>query len=555
MGATDMADNGLLDFYPTPRPLIAKLLNGIPPAYRLSWLEPSAGKGDICDYIRSGGAASPNADKYRYNRHEADIDVIEINPELQHILRGKTYRLIHDDFLSFNTRKQYDYIVANFPFSAGAEHLQHALNLLERNGGELRCLVNAETLKHPYTRLRQAVLAHLQRRQAQIEYLPGQFEAAERQTSVEVALVRVQVERPKPVSLILESMQTASARNVTDQPPQQLLAADFLKAIVSQFDFECEMGVRLIQEYQAMRPYLRQHIKREGADYSSQSLLQLQVQDREARGSVAANVNDYLRGVRTKFWSALVNDERFTHQYTSNILAELQSKMVELRECDFTAFNIRALQKELSSQIVQGVEASILALFDTFSQAYSYHPDIQNGNIHYFNGWKTNKAHKVNHKLILPLYGVRKRFDARREINYNLADQLRDMVKVFNYLSDNKTDVSWLVGNQIECANKSQRFTLDLRYFKLKLHLKGTAHITFTDQALLDKFNIFAAQRRHWLPPRYGKATYQEMTPEERAVIDGFQGQAAYAKVLENADYYLVDTSTLLLESGLPGVA
>ncbi len=61
---------------------------------------------------------------------------------------------------------------------------------------------------------------------------------------------------------------------------------------------------------------------------------------------------------------------------------------------------------------------------------------------------------------------------------------------------------------------------------------KGTVHIEFKDQKLVDRFNIYACQHKNWLPPTYGKIHYEEMTQDEKAVIDSFQGKENYEKVL-----------------------
>src|SRR5690606_32774673 len=131
--------------------------------------------------------------KHRFSEYgrNPQLDVIEINEDLQHILRGKKFNLVHDDFLTFRSRKPYDLIIANFPFSDGAAHLTKALNILEDQGGKLICLVNAETIRNPYTRERQAINSRLSRlSECTIEYLAEEFVNAERRTNVEVALIR-----------------------------------------------------------------------------------------------------------------------------------------------------------------------------------------------------------------------------------------------------------------------------------------------------------------------------------------------------------------------------
>jgi hypothetical protein len=40
------------------------------------------------------------------------------------------------------------------------------------------------------------------------------------------------------------------------------------------------------------------------------------------------------------------------------------------------------------------------------------------------------------------------------------------------------------------------------------------------------------------------------MTEEEKTVIDEFEGEISYNKVMNNKDYYIVDSSNLLLLEG-----
>ena len=77
------------------------------------------------------------------------------------------------------------------------------------------------------------------------------------------------------------------------------------------------------------------------------------------------------------------------------------------------------------------------------------------------------------------------------------------------------------------------------KFFRATFYKKGTVHITFTCPELIDRFNIYAAQNRGWLPPSYGKKSYKDMTAEEKTVIDSFQGEKAYNEVLAKSDYYL----------------
>jgi len=147
------------DYYPTPSALIRKMLDKLDFKQISSILEPSAGSGHLVEAI---------IEKFKYSRSyyyskEAvwDVDLVEINEELQMILKGKGHRVVADDFLTYNTYKSYDSIIANFPFSDGEKHLMKALEMQE-NGGSIVCLINAESLKNPYSNIRKELLDKLE---------------------------------------------------------------------------------------------------------------------------------------------------------------------------------------------------------------------------------------------------------------------------------------------------------------------------------------------------------------------------------------------------------
>lgn len=135
------------DFYPTPEAIINKMLCDIDFKMIHSILEPSAGSGNIIEAIKKKEKFYSTP----YNKFSYDIDCIEEDQNLQHILKGKGYRVVYNDFLTYDTMKEYDLIIMNPPFSNGCKHLLKALEMQQRNGGAIVCLLNAETLKNPCT--------------------------------------------------------------------------------------------------------------------------------------------------------------------------------------------------------------------------------------------------------------------------------------------------------------------------------------------------------------------------------------------------------------------
>lgn len=141
-------------FYPTPRELLEKIFKDTDWRTVGSVLEPSAGNGDICDYIMEA------AEKYPYYNRNLDMDCIEINKNRRAALKGKNYRVIFDDFIRFQTYKQYDLIAMNPPFADGEKHLLKALEM-QKNGGCVMCILNAETLRNLYTNGRKLLVRKL----------------------------------------------------------------------------------------------------------------------------------------------------------------------------------------------------------------------------------------------------------------------------------------------------------------------------------------------------------------------------------------------------------
>lgn len=65
---------------------------------------------------------------------------------------------------------------------------------------------------------------------------------------------------------------------------------------------------------------------------------------------------------------------------------------------------------------------------------------------------------------------------------------------------------------------------------------------------LIERLNIFAARERNWLPPNYGKTKYEDMTDEEKDVVDSFQGRAAYEMVCNNPSQYILSDSNISMK-------
>ena len=230
---------------------------------------------------------------------------------------------------------------------------------------------------------------------------------------------------------------------------------------------------------------------------------------------------------------------------------ELFSNIEEMKNYDFNLFNISEIKKALIKNLEAGYEETIIKLFDKLSCVHSYSGEPEETNVWLYNGWKTNKAWKVNDKkVILPAYrAFRYTWDDKKVFDsYNAYSILSDIEKALNYLDMGETpDRYFTLSEELSRLNEADSVrNLDCKYFKVTFFKKGTCHIVWKNPRIIDKLNIFGSQKKGWLPPAYGKKTYTDMNEEEKAVIDAFQGREEYEKVLNEKDYYIVNTSNML---------
>lgn len=533
------------DFYPTPKNLIDKMLDGLEWKMIHTILEPSAGKGNIVEVLRE----KQKFNNKWYTTIKLDIDCIESDENLRAILKEKNIRVVHDDFLTYDTMKEYDLIVMNPPFSNGCKHLLKALEFQQRNGGAVVCLLNAETLKNECNNERIMLNRMLREYNADVQYIRDAFVDAERKTGVEVALVKVKLPDIHRESVIFDGLERAIARKecVYDAENTQVAENDFFKAIVEQYKMEVEAGVKFIREYYAMAPRILYRFKKDEKTgktvQSGGNILDLRI------GRSSATINEYIREIRGKYWSALFDNPKFIGQLTYDLQRAYYNKVEELKDYEFSLHNIYELKIDMSKKVVKGIEDTIISLFDELSSKYSYYDECTN-NIHYFTGWRTNKAWIVNKKVIIPLRGWRDleySWGGFKPTNSEVSGKLKDIEKCFNYLDGGLTEAVDLEKSLEFAEEYGESKNIVLKYFNVTFYKKGTCHITFTNEELLKKFNIFGAQHKGWLPPSYRKKKYSDMTSEEKAVVNDFEGEAEYNKVMCNTSYYLADTNSMLM--------
>ena len=417
------------EFYPTPPELAAKMVNRMfIKGKHETILEPSAGKGDLidfllltieylecrdyCRYIYKNDLAMPYETVIdgvinefvlpdfkkgkRSEKYNEKVDCIEADSNLCAILRSKEYRVYNDDFLAWDDDKHYDLIVMNPPFSNGDEHLLKAISLAEKTGSKIICLLNAETIRNSYSNKRKLLANTLKKYNAEIEFVQNAFSNAERKTDVEIAIIRIEIPAPfKEKSQIWEELEQSNVEINEPEFSNEIVSADDpLRMAVKLYKQELQAGKKLIEEYIALKPYLTSTFENEETpSYMRGCLLTL------SSGKNGLDWNEYLYSLRYKYWYQLLHNPAFMNNLTSNLREEYYSMISEFAHKDFSLKNIYDVKMDIINRTAKGIEDKIVSVFESLSYQYSMEAA---GNVHYFNGWKSNSAFKINKKVVIP---------------------------------------------------------------------------------------------------------------------------------------------------------
>jgi hypothetical protein len=438
----------------------------------------------------------------------------------------------------------------NPPFADGDKHLLKAIEM-QKNGGSIICLLNAETIRNPYTLTRKVLVDKLQELNADIQYIDDAFSSdAERKADVDVAIVRIHIEYEPEESTIWEQMKKAvMEEEIPDAEIHALVAGDYIEQAIQLYNTEVAATMKLVREYKALVPYMTRTLNPSDS-FGKTPILTLTVGDDSYL--FGFDHNKYLRTVRLKYWTALFTNEQFTSRLTSKLRERFRDNVNRMADYEFSAFNIKQIMVEMNASMIDGVKKAIMDLFDKLTAEHTWYPECTK-NIHYFNGWKTNKAHKIGNKCIIPTSGMFSSYSWEKEaFNKSTAySVINDIEKAFDYLNADLEESGYDLNARLSWAHDYGRTrNIELKYFKIDLFKKGTMHIKFYPESmkLVERLNIYAAQERKWLPPSYGQKTYSNLQQEEKAVVDSFHGdgtdgsgQAAYTEILSQSAYYLAD--------------
>lgn len=431
----------------------------------------------------------------------------------------------------FSGPDKFDLIIANPPFDEGDKHLLKAIEMMYC--GEIVFLLNAETIRNPCTNTRKELARQLKSLSADVEYIDGAFKNAERPTGVEVALVYIRIERQVEEDLFVGVDDKAAPVNPHIDRNYELTTGRAIEELVAEYNQVIQIGqdtiVGYYRNYRKIGKYIG--LNKEAKEYAFDS------DDEGMTPKMQNHVNDLLKAVRTDFWRRTLELPEVTRRLTSSKREAFEHEITKRCDMDFTTRNIRQFVLNLIGGFEKTLTDAVLEIFEKFTTKHCYSGGLYDENIHYFNGWKMNKAFKVGKRVIIPIYGsygtaFTDSFDGRWKLNHGAAQQLMDIDLVMNYFDGMESNYLSMT-RAIEAAfERGQSSKIRSTYFTVTCYKKGTIHLTFNDEDILRRFNVVACKGKEWLPHDYGTKTYGDLAEEERSVIESFEGQESYMKNL-----------------------
>ena len=204
------------DFYPTPIEVIQQMLSTSEINEKII-LEPSAGSGNIVDYLKENGAK--------------EVIACELNDKLRLIVEDKC-RIIANDFLTVTPDmvSHIDMIVMNPPFSCEEDHILHAYEIAPQ-GCEIISLCNSSVMRG--WNVKKEKIKELVELYGSDEYLGNVFSSAERKTDVSVSVIRLY--KPKTGEREFEDYFFDDAEDEHEQQGNGIITYDFVRDCVNRY--------------------------------------------------------------------------------------------------------------------------------------------------------------------------------------------------------------------------------------------------------------------------------------------------------------------------------
>lgn len=450
------------DFYPTPKEVIE--LMGFDCAHKVV-LEPSAGSGNIVDYLNENNAR--------------DVLTCESNEKLASIIKPKS-TFINDDFLNV-TREEVSHInmiIANPPFSRGVEHILHMWEIAP-DGCEIYTLINHDNLSADRYNQKVRKLNELINLHGGVVNLGACFDNAERKTNVQVGLIKLF--RPPSEESGFEGFFMDDEHQVNTQ--SGLIKPDKVRDLVERY----VDALKEFKEFEEVQKRMNHILKPVGVKPLSCTIY-------DTGRDNKLQYDGFVSALQRKMWTHVFNLMNLDKYLTSKVREKISKFSEQQKKVPFTMKNIYRMV-----EIIEGTSGELLkeALVNCVDNFTEYTAE----NRYHVEGWKTNKGHLLGKKFISE--GVDMVWTRGISWGSRLERNLNDLIKVLCNLTATNVDsilkpTDWVKGDMetgtwydvtakvLNGKNEKGEdvFTLQPIFFEYKFFKKGSIHIKFKDHEL-----------------------------------------------------------------------
>ena len=490
------------DFYPTPKAVIEQMMLGENIVGK-TVLEPSAGKGDIVDWLKENGAAQ--------------VIACEKDPNIRKLLNGKC-EIIADDFLTMTSEQvsHVDYIVMNPPFSEGVKHILHAFDIAPA-GCTIVALCNHDNLERGWSYEKNKQLIETVELYGREEYLGDVFKNAERQTRVYVALIKLYKEGEGENEFEGYYFSQFDEDNATMNQREGIMQYNIVRDLVNRYvsavklfdeTLEAAKKINEVAEYEDYwtDEYGEQH--KMGYDYIP---IKFGTMKGDYSGtSINVTHQQYKKELQKYYWRIIFR-KLHMEKYATKHLREQINKFIEQQtNVPFTMGNIYRVIDMVIQTNGQRMQKALLEAFDLIC-SFSAENNTAGEK------WKTNANYMVNRRFIVPYmcrgyhdryvchgscYCTKNGKEAYPTVQlegYNV-EQLEDVCKALCYITGTNYDNV----AALRCHHDREQWGewFFWGFFKCKAYKKGTMHFEFLDEDVWFKFNYEVAKLKGWALPK-----------------------------------------------------
>lgn len=489
-------------FYPTPKAVASQILTGLEIKGGMRVYDPSAGKGDLLD------ATKEVAPLVRHGAYETKPNIKtyagEIDPALQAVLRDRGHEVVAGDVFDTPPYQYFDVILMNPPFRQGVQHLLRVYDAIAR-GAEIRCLLNAESVRWTWDEARQprnrdeerlAIL--LRENQGTVQSLGRCFTAesgAERIADVEVALVILKEQGRNPGFELQFDPDEAEYGlvNLEGYEANDLAPTGIFEALEGQFGAALGAFADVL-EAMAKADHYMSNLQLSSTDRPMMDA----IKDSKAHGPAGRYVSFHCRLLEAA-WRSLYTKTKLGALMTSDVREQLEERIGDQSKMAFTAKNMAALFEELFASRTGLMTQSVLKAFDEITDG---HWNNRNG----VQGFKSNSDYQVQNRFIMSNMG---KWYGGEGVDYRNAEKLDDIERALCFLSGKKFEEIKKMSEVFAHSNHGGK-KMTTTFFQVRLYKNRNMHFWWRDEELRVRFNrLVASERGYQMPETVKTGAYK----------------------------------------------